>query len=107
MSTSPPPGYEGAQRVNGQQTKTDVEARIATASGADAIAQSAATVEELVRLLGTVWGEAGLTPEQCVFSLALVTINYRETVPDKFGGKDMFDRIAAEARRYYNDNVGK
>jgi hypothetical protein len=66
--------------------------------------EAAAHAESIIRFLQAEWGERGFTPEQCVFSLALATINLREGVPEKYGGKDMFDRIAFEARKYYDAN---
>ena len=66
--------------------------------------EAAGNAEEIIRYLGELWGDRGFTPEQCVFALALVTINYRESLPEKYGGKAMFDRIAAEARKYYDAN---
>jgi hypothetical protein len=39
-----------------------------------------------------------------VFALALATINFREGTPPEFGGKEMFDRVAHEARKYYDTN---
>jgi hypothetical protein len=66
--------------------------------------EAAAHAEDVIRFLQAEWGERGFTPEQCVFSIALATINLREGVPEKYGGKDMFDRIAAEARKYYDAN---
>jgi hypothetical protein len=66
--------------------------------------EAAANAEDIIRHLGEQWGDRGFTPEQCVFALALVTINYRESVPAQYGGKEMFDRVAAEARKYYDAN---
>jgi hypothetical protein len=66
--------------------------------------EAAGNAEAIIRHLGETWGDQGFTPEQCVFALALVTINYRESVPEKYGGKEMFDRVAAEARKYYDAN---
>lgn len=70
----------------------------------DRVAEAAANTEEIVRMLGSTWFELGFTPEQCVFALCLATINYRETVPEKHGGKEMFDRVASAARAYYDKN---
>lgn len=67
-------------------------------------AEAAGNAEEVIKTLNEMWSERGFSPEQCVFALALVTINYRETVPEKFGGKAMFDRVAASAREYYDAN---
>jgi hypothetical protein len=70
----------------------------------DNMQEAAAQAEAIVAWLQQDWGERGFTPEQCVFALALATINFRESVPEKFGGKEMFDRVASEARAYYNAN---
>ena len=78
---------------------------------AAALDSEAATVftEEIIAYLNRVWNERNFTPEQRIFSMALTTINLRETVPDKFpdgtpGGKEMFDRVCASARKYYDEN---
>ena len=73
----------------------------------DRVTEAAGNAEEIIRYLTGLWDAEGFTPDQCVFALALVTINFRETLPDKFGGKEMFDRVAAEARRYYDANKDK
>ena len=66
--------------------------------------EAASHAEEIISWLQSEWGERGFTPEQCVFALALATINFRESVPEKYGGKEMFDRVAAEAKKYYDAN---
>lgn len=66
--------------------------------------EAAGNSEHIIKWLNEQWGEMGFSPEQCVFALALVTINYRESLPEKYGGKTMFDRVAAEARKYYDAN---
>lgn len=66
--------------------------------------EAAGNAEEVIRYLQEAWGERGFTPEQCVFALALVTINFRESTPEKFGGKAMFDRVCGEAKAYYDAN---
>jgi len=71
--------------------------------------EAATFTEEIVAYLNDVWNERNFTPEQRIFSIALATINLRETVPDKFpdgtpGGTTMFDRVCAAARAYYNAN---
>lgn len=70
----------------------------------DRVAEAAANTEEIIRLVNATWAEAGFTPEQCVFALCLATINYRDTMPEKHGGKEMFDRVAVEAQEYYDKN---
>ena len=70
----------------------------------DNMLEAAGHAEEIVAYLQQSWGERGFTPEQCVFALALATINFREGGPEKFGGKEMFDRVASDARAYYDAN---
>lgn len=67
----------------------------------------AADAETIIAYLESMWAMKEMTPQQRIFSLCLVTINYREGVPASFGGKDMFDRCAAEARAYYDTNKGR
>lgn len=78
--------------------------RITAAVVNDHLLEAAGNAEEIIKQLQQDWADRGFSPEQCVFALALVTINFREGVPAKFGGKEMFDRVAAEARAYYNAN---
>lgn len=78
--------------------------RIEAASINDHLLEAASNAEEIIKMLQQDWADRGFSPEQCVFSLALVTINFREGVPEKFGGKEMFDRVAREAKAYYNTN---
>ena len=66
--------------------------------------EAAGHVEDVIGFLQEMWSDRGFSPEQCGFTLALVTINFREGVPTKYGGKEMFDRVAAEARKYYDAN---
>lgn len=66
--------------------------------------EAAAQAEDIIRWLQQEWASRGFSPEQCVFAVALATINLRESMPEKYGGKEMFDRVAAEARAYYNAN---
>lgn len=68
------------------------------------VLEAAAAVEPAVRALTVVFTERGLDPEQVVFALALVTINFRDTLPERHGGKEMFDRVAHEAHKYYQAN---
>jgi hypothetical protein len=65
---------------------------------------AAAAVEPAMKSLTVMFTERGLDPDQVVFALALLTINFRETVPDRHGGKEMFDRVALEAHKYYHAN---
>lgn len=64
--------------------------------------EAAQHAEDIVAWVTREWGERGFSPEQCVFAIALATINMREQLPEKYGGKEMFDRVAAEAKRYYD-----
>lgn len=66
--------------------------------------EAAAHAEDILRWLRNAWEARGFTPEQCVFAVALATINLRESLPEKLGGKELFDRVAAEAKRYYDAN---
>ncbi len=77
---------------------------IAAQSMNDHALEAAAHAERIVQLLTAEWGEHGFSPEQCVFALALATINFRESMPEKYGGKEMFDRVAHEAHKYYHAN---
>ncbi len=66
--------------------------------------EAAGNAEDIVSWLQQEWASRGFSPEQCVFALALATINFRETMPENFGGKEMFDRVAHEAHKYYQAN---
>jgi hypothetical protein len=90
--TKTPANLERAQRI------------ISAGAMDDHALEAAAHAEVVIRFLQAEWGERGFTPEQCVFSVALATINLREGVPEKYGGKEMFDRIATEAQKYFNAN---
>jgi len=89
-----------------QSPETIEKAKRIIAAGAmnDHSLEAAANAEAIIAFLQGDWGERGFSPEQCVFALALATINLREGVPEKYGGKEMFDRIAHEARKYYDAN---
>lgn len=78
--------------------------QIAAAAMNEHSLEAAGHAEDIISMLNAQWGDKGFTPEQCVFALALVTINYREGLPEKYGGKAMFDNVAAEARKYYDAN---
>jgi hypothetical protein len=77
---------------------------IASTAASDHVLEAAGNAEEIIAWLQSTWADKGFTFEQSVFAIALVTINLRETVPDKFGSKAAFDRIAGEARAYYDKN---
>lgn len=66
--------------------------------------EAAVEAEELVAIMSQRWEARGFTFEQSVFALALATINFRETVPEDKGGKEAFDQICHEARKYYDAN---
>lgn len=86
------------------QGNVDKATRKIEAAANDHTNEAAANTEEILKLLTQMWAEKAFTPEQSVFALALATINVRETYPDKFGGKDAFDKLAYEARKYYDAN---
>lgn len=101
----------GATKAVGQTMSTAQRAKAAQMSVAQATVldtQAAATfTEEIVAYLNEVWKVRDFTPEQRIFSIALATINLRETVPETFpdgtsGGTEMFDRVCAAARAYYD-----
>lgn len=64
--------------------------------------EAAGNAEDLISYMQQEWASRGFSPEQCVFALALATINFRETMPEAMGGKETFDRVAHEARKYYD-----
>jgi hypothetical protein len=78
--------------------------KMAADSMNDHALEAAGHSEAVIAWLNEQWADRGFSPEQCVFALALVTINYRESLPEKYGGKAMFDRVASEARKYYDAN---
>ena len=75
----------------------------ASAMSDDAL-EAAGNAEEIITTLQALWEDRGFTVEQSMFALALTTINFREGIPAKYGGKGMFDRVASEARKYYDAN---
>lgn len=94
-----------AENVARSAENADKAKRVIEASAMDDHAlEAAASAEDVIKYLQNAWAERGFTPEQCVFALALVTINFREGVPSQFGGKEMFDRVATEARKYFDAN---
>lgn len=94
-----------AENVKRSSASMDKAQKTISARAMDEHALEAAShTEEIIKWLQGEWGERGFTPEQCVFALALATINFRETLPEKHGGKEMFDRVASEARKYYDAN---
>lgn len=99
-------GYEKfAENMSRSPESIDKARRTIEASSMnDHAVEAAANAEDIIRLLTAQWGDHGFTPEQCVFALSLATINFRETIPEKYGGKEMFDRVAHEAHKYYHSN---
>lgn len=76
-------------------------------SMSDTALEAASNAEDIITMLQQEWGSRGFSPEQCVFALALATINLRELMPEDFGGKAMFDKVAHEAHKYYEANKHK
>lgn len=66
--------------------------------------EAAEAVEPAMKTLTVMFTERGLAPDQVVFALALLTINFREQMPERHGGKEEFDRVAHEAHKYYQAN---
>lgn len=89
----------------GQKRFDEKQREVAAKAAAEAMAEASTDVEEVMRLLTQRWTEKGFTPEQIVWCIALTTINWRETFPDKHGGKETFDRICREAKAYYDANT--
>lgn len=99
------PGEKFAENVTRSPENLAQAKRLIEASAmSDHALEAAANAEDLIAMLQQEWANRGFSPEQCVFALALITINFREGVPPEFGGKEMFDRVAAEARKYYDAN---
>ena len=99
------PGVKFAEGVTRSVENMDKARRIIESTTMnDHALEAAAHTEEIVGWLQQEWTSRGFSPEQSVFALALATINFREGMPEKYGGKAMFDRVAAEARKYYDAN---
>ena len=96
--------FTGQRTPENQKKLDEKQQELAVKAANDSMLEAAGDAEGVISLLQARWGEQAFTPEQCVFSLALVTINFRESLPEKFGGKEMFDRVAATARAYYDAN---
>jgi hypothetical protein len=84
--------------------RQEVQKRIDARTANDHLLEAAKEAEDLVRLMVGRWQERGFTFEQGTFALALATINFRETAPEKNGGKEAFDLVAHEAHVYYHAN---
>ena len=94
-----------AENVSKSPESIDAARRKMTADAMnDHALEAAGHSEAVIAWLNEQWADRGFSVEQCIFSLALVTINYRESLPEKYGGKAMFDNVAAEARKYYDAN---
>lgn len=93
------------ENVNRSPESLAAARRVIEASATnDHLLEAAGNAEDIVSYLQQDWASRGFSPEQCVFALALATINFRETMPENFGGKEMFDRVAHEAHKYYQAN---
>jgi predicted HAD superfamily Cof-like phosphohydrolase len=88
------------QKLSGEKL-AQAQSKIDAATVNDHLLESAQATEDTLAWLQATWVERGFTREQMVFSIALATINLRETFPD---GKDAFDAVAYEARLYYDQN---
>lgn len=99
--------FSGARTPENQAQLAARQREVETAAAKEAIEAAARETEAIIADLTARFGEREFTPEQCVFALALATINFRETLPEPYGGKAMFDRVAGEARAYYDANVDK
>lgn len=78
----------------------------ATRQSEDAVLESAAFTEEIIRWLNKEWNEREFTPEQRIFSIALATINFRQHFPESKGGVAKFDEVSGTAKKYYVQNAG-
>ncbi len=96
-------GQVDGQAMSAEQLKKAQE-KMAADSAANDMLEAAGCCEEVITYLNEVWNERGFTPEQRVFCIALVTVNLREHLPEDKGGKAMFDRVAYEAKKYYDSN---
>lgn len=99
--------FSGQRSPENQKKLEEKQRELATKAVADAMAEASGDVEEVMCLLTQRWTEKGFTPEQIVWCIALTTINWRETFPDKHGGKEAFDRICRDAKAYYDANKDK
>jgi hypothetical protein len=96
------------EQLSGQRLSDDKVAKlqqtISARSENEHLLEAAQATEDTLTWLRATWGNRGFTREQAVFSIALATINLRETFPE---GKDAFDAIAGEARKYYDLHKGE
>jgi hypothetical protein len=95
-------------RFDGQKISDErlakAQARIDAAAINDHLTEAARATEDTLTWLRQLWAERGFTREQAVFSVALATINLRETFPE---GKEAFDKVAYEAHLYYDQHKDK
>lgn len=96
--------FPGQRTPEGMKKLEEKQRELTAKAVVDAMAEASGDVEEAMRLLTERWTSKGFTLEQIVWCIALMTINWRETFPDKNGGKEMFDRICRDAKAYYDAN---
>jgi hypothetical protein len=93
-------------RHDGQTVPADKRAqlaeRVAVQSGRDHQLEAAAFCEEIIAWLNAEWNAREFSPEQRIFSIALATVNLRQHFPAERGGKVLFDNVAHEAWKYYD-----
>lgn len=92
-----------AEKIAGQRVsdeRVEKAQRIADEfrANVDHVREADECAQEILELLPKMWAERGFSHEQSVFAIALATIHLREKFPD---GKDRFDAVAYEARKYY------
>lgn len=98
-------GEKFAENVTRSPESLEAAKRIIEASAmSDHALEAAGNAEDIIQWLQQEWASRGFSYEQCVFALALATINFRESMPESVGGKEMFDRVAHEAHKYYAAN---
>jgi hypothetical protein len=81
--------------------RAEVAERVAVQAEHEHVLEAAAFCEEAIAWLNEQWNAREFTAEQRIFSIALLTINMRQTFPPERGGKDLFDRVSHEAWDYY------
>lgn len=88
---------EGQKLTEGQLKQAQKAAEDLLAN-VDHVREADICAQEVLELLPRMWAERGFSPEQSVFTIAMVTVHLRETFP---GGKERFDAVAREAHKYY------
>lgn len=96
--------FEGKRTAESAAKLQKKQEELKANADSEARQEASQEAEQMIKLITARWSQLGFTPEQCVWSLALATINFRESVPESFGGKAMFDRVAYEAKQYYDKN---